>query len=513
MSTSDVVSQISEAVSAAIAPLAGENELLKESIGEVRAMFAYEDQGWTAISGLDQGERQRGLSLRDVHKISDSARARVAGSALVKRAADLHTGYVFSGSGPEIDNTIREPGKGGRPTGEVAFYENPINQESIFSGAAKRELQYARFSDGNVIAFCDTSKKLVRRVPINEISNVLVNPEYPEEIWAWLREWDQVSAQGQTRTMQRWAYTNRFTGKRQQSISVEGKAIPVLKGVTAVDLRANRQVGYTFGVPDATAGLHWVQAYGEVLRYGQIVDESLAKIVYKVVQKTKGGAQNVGVKMSTGGAGQTAVVGEGQDIQLVNSSQRGFDFTNARPLAAMAAAAWNVSNIDLLSDSSAAGSSYGAAQSLTPGMQNAMQSMRDEWTQFFQDVFQACGFNRPALHWPPMEKPDAYRMAQELVLYSPYLFDEELRGITLDRLDVPGDASKIPPTLKARSDAAKQAASPDQGQANGTGGQDSGSLNDQRSDNISEAMRQVQNDDFLREMTTLVERMEAVKAQ
>lgn len=512
MSTSDVVSQISEAVSSAINPYIAENELLKESIDEVRAMFSYEDRGWSAISGLNQGDRQRGLSLGDVHKISENARARVAGSSLVKRAADLHTGYVFASAGPEIDNTIREPGKGGRPPGEVSFYENPINQESIFSGAAKRELQYARFSDGNVIAFCDTSKKLVRRVPISEISNVLVNPEYPEEIWAWLREWDQVTPLGQSRTVRRWAYTNRFSGTRQQSISVEGKAIPVLKNVTAVDLRANRQIGYTFGVPDATAGLHWVQAYGEVLRYGQIVDESLAKIVYKVVQKTKGGAQNVGVKMSTGGAGQTAVVGEGQDIQLVNSSQRGFDFTNARPLAAMAAAAWNVSNIDLLSDSSAAGSSYGAAQSLTPGMQNAMSAMRDEWTQFFQDVFQACGFDRPGLHWPAMEKPDAYRMAQEVTLYSPALTDEEYRGIVLDRLDIPGDASEIPPTLKARSDAAKQAASPDQGVTNGTGGQDSGSLNDQRSDTIGEALKQVQKEDFLRELTGLVERMEAVKA-
>src|SRR5690606_32685999 len=110
----------------------------------------------------------------------------------------------------------------------------------------------------------------------------------------------------------------------------------------------NRQVGFTYGIPDALAGLHWTRAYGEVLRYGQIVSESLAKITYKVVQKTQKGAQNVGVKMSSGGVGQTAVIGEGQDIQLVSQSRQSYDFTHAQPLAAMAAAAWNVSIVDLL---------------------------------------------------------------------------------------------------------------------------------------------------------------------
>lgn len=485
MSNSNPISQISEAVTASIAPFIAENELLKESIEEIRRQFDYEDRGWSAIEGIQSGNKTRGLELAEVHAISKSARSRVAGSSLVKRAADLHCGYVF-GNGVEIDGTIRETGKKGAPSASVRFYEHPINQESIFSGAAKRELQYARFTDGNVIAFCDTREKTVRRVPISEITNVLVNPEYPDEIWAWLREWDQLSANGETRQVQRWVYTNRFKGRRQKSISVEGKAIPVLENVTAVDLRANRQIGFTFGVPDATAGLHWAAAYGEVLRYGQIVNESLAKIIYKVTNtKTKVGAQNIGVKMGSSGFGQGAALGEGQDIQLVNSTQRSFDFTAARPLAAMAAAAWNVSNIDLLSDSSAAGSSYGAAQSLTPGMENAMNGMRQEWDQFFADIFELMGFGRVVLHWPPMNEPDSYRMAQELTLYSVALSDEEYRAAVLDRLDIPGNPKEIPASLAARNAEPITQVSPDQGRGNGTGGQDSGTNNDQRTGNIS----------------------------
>lgn len=513
MTTPDAVSQITAAISAAINPVIGENELLKESIEEIRASFAMEDRGWTAIGGLHGGDRIAGLSLSEVKSVSKMARTKVAASSLPKHAADLHHGYVF-GNGVEIDGTLQEEGKAGRPNGKVAFFQNSINQESVFSGAAKRELQYARFTDGNVIAFCDSSTKQIRRVPISEISDVLVNPDHPDEIWAWLREWTYVPATGNPIVRKSWAYTNRFNGTRQESITDSiGDDVKVLPNVTAVDLRANRQVGWVFGIPDATAGLHWAEAYGEVLRYGQIVNESLAKIVYKVVSKTQKGAQAAGLKMAGPGIAQAAVVGEGQDVALVNSSQRSFDFTAARPLAAMAAAAWNISNIDLLSDSSAAGSSYGAAQSLNPGIQNAMNAMREEWTQFYEDVFVACGFTRSVIHWPDMSKPDAYRMAQELTLYSIALTDKEYREKVLDRLDIAGDANVIPPTLQARSQPPVQAASPDQGQNSPAGSADSTLGNDTRSDAIGETLKQMQNEDFLNEMRSLVDRMEAVKSR
>lgn len=506
MSTSDVVSRITEALQ----PVIHENELLRESIDEVRMMMNYDEDGWTSIAGLSGGTKSRGLDLSEVKQVSEKARVQVATAGLPKRAADLHTGFVF-GRGMGIDNTLRDPGRTGRPPATVTFYENPVNQESLFSGAAKKELQYARFTDGNVIAFCDESTKTVRRIPITEIAATYVNPDHPDEVWAWLREWTTPSDTGSGAPKQAWVYSNRFKGRRQQTISYNGKSIRVLRNVTAVDLRANRQVGFTYGVPDALAGLHWTRAYGEVLRYGQIVSESLAKITYKVIQKSQKGAQNVGVKMSSGGVGQTAVVGEGQDIQLVSQSRQSYDFTHAQPLAAMAAAAWNVSIVDLLASPSSAGSSYGAGNLLTAGMQNAMQAMREEWSQFYADIFEVMGFGRVQVHWPAMEEPDPYRTAQELTLYSPALSDEEYRAAVLDRLDIIGDPKKIPPSLKARNQAQKQAASPDQGRNSPAGGADSGSLNDQRTDNVSEAMARFANEEFLERLEAVAERIEAAK--
>lgn len=511
MTTNAITEAVSQAITEALGPIISENEELRETLTDVRTMFDAENRGWQLLLGLNAGESAYGLDLDDVKAIAEKAATQVAAGALPKRAADLHFGFVF-GNGMEIEGVERERGKKGRPGGVISFYESSVNQESIFSGAAKHELQYARFVTGNVIVLCDTVKKEVRRLPLAEVKSVMTNPDFPEEIWAYLREWSHYLSSGETETRQAWVYTNRFPERRQRTIRVGNDDIPVMQNITAVDLRANKQVGFTFGVPDAAAGLHWSTAYGEVLRYGQIVNESLAKVVYKVVQKSGKGAQNVGVKMGRGGSGQTAVVGEGQDIQLVNQSQSSFNFAAARPLAAMAATAWNVSVVDLLSDSSAAGSSYGAGNLLTAGMQNAMNGMRDEWRQFYSDVFEVMGFDRPRISFPPMEKPDTYRMAQELTLYSIALTDEEYRAAVLDRLDITGDATKIPPMLKARGEVPKQAASPGQGQSNGTGGQDSGQRNDLRDDTVGENLRhEMAIADQLAEMRSLIEELRSVK--
>lgn len=512
MAQNELTEVVSRVVSEAIAPYIAENQELREANAQVKTMFDYEDRGWQLLLGMAAGDTEYGLELEDVQAIAEKASTQVAVGSLPKRAADLHFGFIF-GNGMEIEGVERVKGTPGRTKGEIAFYESGVNQESIFSGAAQHELQYARFTTGNVIAICDVAKKQVRRLPFQEVENVMVNPDYPEEIWAYLRKWKHTDSNGKSSVKQAWIYTNRFPNPRRKSIRTGGKDIPVMDRAVAVDLRANRQVGFTFGIPDAAAGLHHSAGYGEVLRYGQIVNQSLAKVVYKVVQKTQKGASKVGVQMGKGGAGQTAVIGEGQDIQLVNSAQASFNFAAARPIAAMAATAWNVSVVDLLSDSSAAGSSYGAGNLLTAGMQNVMNGMRSEWTQFYQDIFAAFGFERPKINWPPMEKPDSYREAQELTLYSPALSDEEYREEVLDRLDRTGDASDIPPSLAARNQAPKQAASPDQGQGNGTGGQDSAQKSDQRTDTVGENLRhEMAMREIMDEMRSLVAKVAESKS-
>lgn len=500
------------ALSEAFSSLQSENEELRESIAEVRAMMDYEDRGWSLIAGISSGDRHEGLDLEEVQAIADKIAPRVA-AGMPKRAVDLHSGFVW-GRGCYISGTEKPKGRGATSIVRRIFVDQN-NQDSVFSDVAREELQKERFITGNVLAVVNTSTRQIDRIPFNQIKRVKVDPQFPEKSIAYLREWDtQDGSQNSVKRL--WYYTKRFQGQRQKSFTANNETIQVAQNQTIVDLRANRQIGHILGIADGLAGIHWAEAYGQILQYGQVVNESLAKILFKVTNKTKQGVQSTGVKVANfGGHGGTASMAEGQELSAVSTAGRGYDFSQARPVAAMAAMAWNVSNADLLNDASANGSSYGSAASLVAGNRNAMLLMQKEWADFYKDIFEVLGQDRPTIVFEPFEAPDKYRELQAITLGSVALSDEEYRMSVLAALDIVGDSSDIPETLKMRSqpqDTASQQSAPDQGVANGAGG--GGGANDLRSDGIGESLRrEMANEEFLDKLSNLVERMEAASSK
>lgn len=498
-----------EALSEAFAKKDEQIAHLEESIADVRLMMQAEDRGWSIITGFHTGERLEGLELDEVHQVAQMISPRVAAGSLPGRAVSLHSGFVW-GPGLQIDG-CESPKKGtrGQAPAIYRFFTDPTNQESVFGPAAQITLQTGRFVEGNVLAACNTKDKKVNLVPFNQVTDVRVDPDFPENVLAYQRTWNPKTGPD-SQPIKRWYITRRWEGVRPKSITTGNERVPVDQDVTVVDLRVNRQPGFVLGIPDGLAGIHWAEAYGQHVQYGQVVTEALSKLLFKLTSKSKGAAQNAAAKVAgMTGVGNTASMVEGQDVEAIRTAGNAYAFEKLRPIAAMAASAWNVSNADLLNDSAAAGASYGALNGLVLGNRNAMVLMRGEWGQWLQDIFEVNGFGRPAIHWEPIEAPDPYRASQSLTLLSPTLTDEEYRRKSLDILDLPGDPSEIPPTLKLRSQpasAAAQQASPDQGRANQTGGADSGAKNDLRTDMVSEALRMMQLD----EMRQLVERFEGV---
>lgn len=479
---------------------------LQESYDEVRAALAVEDRGWALIGQYLGGEQVDGFSLEDIKDLSEKIKPHVVGDSLSKRGVDLHSGYVW-GKGFNLSDVERQRGASGRPSREVLFYENDVNKESIFSFVAQEELQKARYTDGNVFLLCDLSKREVRRVPLSEITGTISNPEFPSEVWAYQRTWTNPQKSGKDKTETRWYYTPRYKGTKKKSIQKVQVSDQIL-----VDAKFNRQVGFMFGVPDAVASLPWSAAYTEIIQYGRVVNESLAKILYKITSGTSKGVKSAGVKVAGAeGHGLTASMASGQDLTAVSTAGKGYDFVSARPVAAMAASALNVSVVELLSDSSAAGSSYGAAQTLSPSTRNAMRLMQGEWIKMYRDILDVFGLKIERLWFEPMDDPDPYRSAQQLVLLANYLHPEEVRGKALDQLDIPGAAEDIPETLQRIYDgvqAPETSAAPGQGQGNGTGGQGSTASNDVQSDTIS-------SESVLRNMQaeSLIDRLEGVLAK
>lgn len=504
------------ALSEQFSAIQAENADLRESLDEVRAMFRREDAGWALIGAYAAGDRHEGLELDELKEISEKIRPHVAGDALPGRAARLDAGYVWS-KGLHIEG-VEDRKSAGAKSNLKKFFDNAVNQESIFSSDAQAELQRARFTDGNIFLLCDTATRTVRRIPLSQIVAVRINPEFPEEVYAYKRQWDDPRPNA-TKPLTKWYYTNRFDGTKQKSFTEGGDTVAVAQGAVIVDLRFNRQVGWPLGIPDAVPGMVWAAAYTEIMNYGRVVNESLAKILYKVIAKSKSQGQTAGVKISGAtGAGNTAVMTEGADLQAVSTAGKGYDFKMAYPVAAMAATSWDVPVMEILSDVSTGSGSYGAAQTLTTSVKNSKRLMQASWLDMYRQVLAVFGITAPRIWFDPIEDPDPYREAQRIKILSDALSDEEYRAQVLDTLDIAGNPTEIPPLLARRSEEPEtttpstdgiQAASPGQGQSNGSGGASSGDRNDLRSDTISQSiMQDIQNEQFLERLESLVTRME-----
>lgn len=505
-----------QVLSEAFNELQARNVQLEESMADIRAQFQYEDSGWQLISGVASGEHLEGLDLDEVQAIAAKISPRIIAGSLPRRAVDLHSGFVF-GRGMYIEGTEKPKGRGAVSTARKVFADRN-NQESVFSDTAHEELQKERFVSGNVLVAVNTSTLKIDRIPFNQIKGLRVDPDFPEKVIAWKREWD--TQDGSTNSIKRrWYYTKRFTGKRQKSFTENGVTIQVEPDVTVVDLRVGRQVGHVLGIPDGVAGIHWAELYTQAAKWGLTVTESMTKLLYQVTNKTKAGAQNTGVKIaSMQGHGNSASMMEGQQLSAISTAGKGYDFASLRDVAGLAALSWNVSVMDLLNSAAASGASYGSASALVPGNRNAMLLMQKEWASFYKDIFEVLVNDRPTIVFEPFEAPDKYRELQAITLGSVALSDEEYRMAVLDALDIVGDSAKIPEVLKLRvldknantspGNAGVQQSSPDQGVANGTNGGGQGA-NDQRSDSIGETLRQMQNDDLIRTLEGLVLRIEA----
>lgn len=502
------VALVTDEVKAQLSRLQRENEELREGMDEVRLMLDYEDRGWTLISSIASGEHIEGLSLEEVKSISARIRPRMIATSLTKRGVELHTGYNW-GKGMHIEG-IQRSGKRGAPGKLISFFENRTNQESVFSATAHAELQKARYADGNIFALCDTRTRTVRVIPLSEIIQIRVNPDFPGEVVAYKRQWNPEPDKG---PRVRWYYTNRYEGAKRKTFTTNGVIEPVDQDAVIVDKKYNRAPGWVLGVPDALAAMPHIAAYDEIMSFGRVVTESLAKILYKVTNKTANQVKSTGVKIAGfGGHGGTASMMEGQDLTAVSTAGRGYDFSSSRPVAAQAAAALNVSNMDLLNDSSAAGASYGAASALAPANKLAMRFMQDQWIELYTEILSVFDLTSERIWFDPLDDEDKYRSSQSLKLLSDALSNEEYRGAALDILDVPGNASETPDILAFRSAnadpnrAAAQQAAPDQGRANGAGGGGQGA-NDQRSDTISQSLLQNMQAD------TLIEKLESLMAR
>lgn len=505
-----------------------ENAELKEQLTRVEQMFALEDQNWKKVwSGVDSTSNIQGLSLKQVHEVSEKIREMIVGSPIIDRGTALRASYIWS-KGLIIPGTDSTSDKRGPKTALQKFYRSRTAQRYLLGSEAHDEMERSAASDGIYALIGDDETREIHPVPVREISGLFMNPEYAGDVWAYKRTWSVTDSKGNVKEDSYWYYTDTYEGQRETVIGPDEDRTPVAKDKTIIVQSFNTQTGWPLGVPDALSAIVWAQIYSELLNHGKVMTEALAKFALKVTTPTQNGANKVGMKMAgSAPSGQTAALGIGQDLVPLSSAGKAYDFNGIRPIAAMVATALEVSIVHLLSDPGAAGSSYGSASNLDLPTKRAMVARQNTWSTFISRVLNWATDQWVDVTFPNLDDPDPYREMQlQAISWGTGLIhpDEARAGVlqagtitprhttppkgvllpnneaSLPRADVDGDA-----TAAASASGGTQGASPDQGKSNGSGGTASKTAND-----LQESLREVTRTMNLDRLESLVERMEAL---
>ncbi len=372
---------------------------LQESVSDLALRL--DSIGWEPALGWDD---DGGMSLDALKQTSRTLTDMVATAPLMKRAAELRNGYVF-GQGMTFENVAPR---------HQEIMDDPYNKAALFSSPAREELMKTRLTDGNLFVLRGKgTKPQFYRIPLAEITAVQTDPQSSERVWALQRTWTEYNGtdpEGTTRT--RWYYTSTFSGTRKTKIGDH----PVDSKFDMVFMPFNRQVGFTFGVPDGYPAITWAIAYAEYLKNNSKLVKAYAQIAWKASTKTASGGQNISAQISQPGTAGTAAMGPQTDLTPMPRAGSDVSFENGRPLASMVASALGVSVVALTADPGAAGSSYGSAQTLDTPTIIVMSTIQEGWKAFYEEVFRSLSAKGKPItaKFPQIENDPIYRQLQSL---------------------------------------------------------------------------------------------------
>lgn len=388
--------------------------------------------GWDPALGWDE---DGGMSLDALKLTSETLRDMAATSPLIKRAVELRHGYTFARG-----ITFRKA----KPRHEKIM-ASPFNKAALFSMPAYEELMKARLTDGNlfILRSVGTQNTEYYRIPLNEITAYLTDPQSSERVWAFQRTWIEYNGTDpHGKTHVKWYYTTQYQGTRKTRIGDHA----VDKKYEMVFMPFNRQTGFTFGVPDGYAAITWTIAYSEYLKNNSKLVKAYAQIAWKASTKTSQGGQNVAAQISGPGTAGTATMGPTTDLTPMPRAGSDVSFENGRPLASMVAAALGVSVVALTADPGAAGSSYGSAQTLDAPTIIVMTTIQEDWKYFYQMVFDHVSGDPIEADFPSIETDPAYRQLQSLAQAYTLgaISQKEWREAILDLFDIPNPEAGLP---------------------------------------------------------------------
>lgn len=416
-----------------IESIIAENDSLRESYASMaQAVLAFEDNGWNpaGVPSVD------GFTLTQLKDAAAKIRETAEGNPLLKRGSALRNSYIF-GKGVSFKQ---------QPPRVQKIIELNKNQEVLFSPEAQVTNERSHFTDGQFFVLGSIATKTFQRIPFEEISAVVTNPDDKEDVWYYRRTWTRESsnltsgttAGGQSLSV--WYPADTYEPQNGRYVArIENQ--PVDANFRLFASKVNRRSGQIWGVPDAFPALPWAHAYNEYLKDGSRMLKALSMFAWQLKSKSKVGATNAAAAIaSPSTAASTAILGNDMELSSLPRTSGTIDLTNGRPLASMVATALEVSVVALLSDPGSSGA-YGTAQTLDVPTLKAMEARQHVWTSFYKRIMLFMGA-RPQdieINWPKIESESSQRLTQALALAyeSGAIWQDEYREAIVETLDVP----------------------------------------------------------------------------
>ena len=370
--------------------------LFEERIAELE--FAVEDEGWIRQGGGCNYELTRDHLVRIV------ARARLffLHNPLINRAVNLQADYVFA-QGVNIQATDKDVNAVIQD-----FLDDRRNVKEFTGHQARLMKEQTLMVDGNVFFVLFTNKATTGRVQlrtilVDEIVDIVCNPDDQNEVWYYKREWQSRSISDPTKVETNIAYypdidylpdsTTRLNG------SYQGK--PVYWDAPIYHIKVGQLSKSRYGVPEVYAALDWANAHKNFLENWSTIVKAYAMFAFKL---TVAGGKNAVAKaksrLSTtvGNQGQavvesnpTPVTGsiftktkDGADIEPIKTAGATTSAKDGREIRLMVAAAMGIPDTMLSGDADTG--NLATAKTLDRPTELKFRSRQQLWTDVCQDI-------------------------------------------------------------------------------------------------------------------------------
>lgn len=436
--------------------LAVENSALKEMATELAesmadVQLALDNIGWKPL-GEDLGDLNE-IPLASIKKHTAVTRALAVINPLIKRGLEVRGAYIW-GNGIKLDGLAETD----------PFWKSPNNQKYLFSNKAQLEMEKCLGTDGNFFLLVTKKSATVKvdkvqRIPLTQITGSVTDPDNPEDIWFYKREWSTVvtNAVSEQETVTPNVvyypaidYDKDAHGKPTQ---FKGKAINWDSRIAAHN--ANKQTGWKWGVPDLLAVVFWAKAHKEFLENQATLVKAYSRFAWKVAAPSAANARAASVKVGTAptidpmtgqpqGVGATAVTGQGTTISSVGRTGGSVDFKAGLPLAGYVAAGLSVPLNELTADAGEA--NRASAETLSSSNEKVMKARQAEHKMFYESIFAYLDM-KVKVSFPKIEEEAVYRQIQSIVSLLPLnvFSDKEMRALVIYAMGlVDFDPDKVP---------------------------------------------------------------------